>query len=147
LLYIAQVMKPMDEAVVENLSTLANLALTYGSNLMIAEGLDVLPISVVVLILVLLAARLVKRKHGGFLNSFRAQGGFTNSGRLFESQRSPVLKPCPGCAEQLPLAAILCDTCDYNFLAERPGRGQALLQPPQPMTHEVPKRKIASVEL
>jgi len=150
LLYIAQVMRPMDEAVVENLSTLANLVLTYGSNVMTAEGLDILPISAIALILVFLAARIVKRKHGGFLKSFRARGAFTNkrgSGRFFESQRSPAVKPCPSCTEQLPLSAIMCDTCDYNFLAERPGRGQALLQPPQPMTHEVPKRKIASVEL
>ena len=57
-------MRPMDEAVVENLSTLANLVLTYGSNVMKAEGLDILPVSAIALILVFLAARIVKRKHG-----------------------------------------------------------------------------------
>ncbi|MGH8546960.1 MAG: hypothetical protein ACREX3_25780, partial [Gammaproteobacteria bacterium] len=89
MLYIAQLMKPMDEAIVENLSTLANLVLTYGSNLMIADGLERLPISLAVLILVLLTARNVNRKRGGFLKSFRARDPFTDSGRLFESQRSP----------------------------------------------------------
>jgi hypothetical protein len=148
LLYIGQVVKPMDEAIVENLSYLANLVLTYRSIVMIAEGLDILPITAAALILVLLAARIVKRKHGSFLKSSRARGTGTNkgpSGRLFKSQRSPALKPCPNCAEQLPLTAIICDTCDYNFLAERPGRGQKLLPPPQPMTHEVPEHKIVSV--
>jgi len=119
----------MDEAIVENLSNLANLVLTYGSTLMIAEGLDILPITAAALILVLLAARIVKRKRG-VLKSFRARGSVTNkraSGRLFESNRSPALKPCPTCAEQLPLSAIICHACDYNFLAERPGRGQKLL--------------------
>jgi hypothetical protein len=137
----------MDEAVMENLSYLANLVLTYGSTLMIAEGLDILPITAVALILVLLAARIVKRKRG-VLKSVQAQDTFTHkraAGRLFKSQRSPVLKPCPNCAEQLPLSAIMCDTCDYNFLAERPGRGEKLLPPPQPMTHEVPENRIASV--
>ena len=47
---------------VENLSNLANLVLTYGSMLVIAEGLDILPIVAVTLILVLLTARVVKRK-------------------------------------------------------------------------------------
>jgi len=139
----------MDEAIVENLSNLANLVLTYGSTLMIAEGLDILPITAAALILVLLAARIVKRKRG-VLKSFRARGSVTNkraSGRLFESNRSPALKPCPTCAEQLPLSAIICHACDYNFLAERPGRGQKLLPSPQPMTHEVPEQKIASAKL
>jgi hypothetical protein len=146
LLYIGQVVKSMDETIVENLSNLVNLVLTDGSALMIAGGLDIPSITALILILVLLA-RIVKRKHTGFT---RARGTVTHkraSGRLFESQRSPALKPCPNCAEQLPLSTIICDTCDYNFLAERPGRGQKLLSAPQPMTHEVPKQNIASAGL
>ena len=137
---------PMD---VENLSNLANLVLTYGSTLVIAEGLDILPIIAVALILVLLTARIVKRKRS-VLKSFRARGTVNNkrsSGRLLKSQRSPVMKPCPSCAEQLPLSAIICRTCGYNFLAERPGRGQTLLPSPQAMTDEAPEQKLASAEL
>ena len=137
---------PMD---VENLSNLANLVLTYGSTLVIAEGLDILPIVAVALILVLLTARIVKRKRS-VLKSFRARGTVNNkrsSGRLLKSQRSPVMKPCPSCAEQLPLSAIICRMCGYNFLAERPGRGQTLLPSPQAMTDEAPEQKLASAEL
>jgi len=150
LLYIGQVGEAMDEAIVENLSNLMNILSTYGSTLMIAEGLDILPITAVALILVLLTARIVKRKHGGFFRSFRTRRTGTNqraSGRLFNSHRGSTLKPCPNCAEQVPLSAIICDTCDYNFLAERPGRGQKLLPSPQPMTHEMPEQKIVSAEL
>jgi hypothetical protein len=139
----ARLVWPMDEAMVENLSSLANLVLTYGSTPVIAEGLDILAMTAVALILVFLAARIVRRKHGGFLQSFRAGEAVTNRyalGRLFNSPRIPALKPCPNCAAQLPLSAILCDTCDYNFLAERPGRGQKLL----PSPHEVPEQKIAA---
>ena len=54
---------PMD---VENISNLANLVLTYGSTLVIAEGLDILPIIAVALILVLLAATDSEKKTGRF---------------------------------------------------------------------------------
>jgi hypothetical protein len=134
----------MDETIVEDLSNLANLLLDDGRSLMIAGGLEILPITAVALILVLLVTRIVKRKH------FRARGTGTHkhaSGRLFERQRSPELKPCPTCNEQLPLSAIICDICDYNFLAARPGRGQKLLPSPQPMTHEMPEREIPSLGL
>jgi hypothetical protein len=147
LLYIRQVLKPMD---VENFSNLANRVLTHSSTLVIAEGLDILAITALALILVLLAARMVKRKRG-VVKSFRARGTTANNkraaGRLFERQRSLALKPCPNCAEQLPLSAVICDTCEYNFLAERPGRGQTLLPSPQAMTDEALKQKIASAGL
>ena len=120
----------MEEAILENLSNFANLVLTYSNSLMIAEGLDIFSITGVALILVLLAARIVKRKRG-ILKFFRARSTAV-SGRLFASQHAPALKPCPNCAEQLPPSAIICDICDYNFLAERPGRGQKLLTSPNP---------------
>jgi hypothetical protein len=128
----------MSEAVLEILSNLGNLVMAFGSTLMIAGGLDMFLVTTGALILIPLAARIVKRKHGGFRKSFRPRGRASHgraSGRLLESRRGPVLKPCPNCAEQLPLSAIMCHFCDYNFLAERPGRGQNLLPPPQPFTH------------
>jgi hypothetical protein len=144
LLYIGQVVKQMDEAILENFSILANLILTHGSALLIVDGLDMLSLTALVLILVLLT-RIVKRKRG-VRTSLGTGGAGTHkraSVRLFENRRSPVLKQCPNCAEQLSLSAIVCDKCDYNFLAERPGRGQRLLSAPQPMNREVAEQKIA----
>jgi hypothetical protein len=146
LLYIGQVVKPMNEVILENLSSLANLVLTNGNTLLIAEGLDVLSVTALILIFVLLA-KIVKRIRD-VRKSLRARGTGSHkraSGRLFESHRAPALKQCPNCAEQLPLPVIICQMCDYNFLAERPGRGQNLLSAPQPMTREVPVQKIAPV--
>src|SRR4029077_10488953 len=123
-----------------NLSTLANLVLTDGRMLMIAGNSDILHFAAMALILVLLTARIVKRKRGGFFKSSRARRTSTNKSvadRFFENKRMPALKPCPNCAEQLPLSALVCDACDYNFLAARPERGQKLLLPPQPMTYGV----------
>jgi len=111
---------------------------------MITGGLNILPIAAVALILVLFAATIARKKFGGFVKPYRGRNK-RGSRRLFESHRGPVLKPCPNCAEQLPVTAIICDICDYNFLAERPGRGQRLL--PQPSTQEVAEQNIASAEL
>jgi hypothetical protein len=124
-------MKTIGETIVENLPTLTNVVLTYADNL-IAENLDVLSLSAVTLTLAFLVAKRLRRKRT-VSKSFQADESFTRkrvTGRLFKSQRTPVLKPCPSCAQQLPLSAIMCDTCDYNFLAERPGRRQVLLAAP-----------------
>ena len=120
-------MKTIGETIIGNLPSLANFVLTYADNV-IAENLDVLSLSAVTLTLAFLAAKRLRRKRT-VPRYFRAHESFTRkrvTGRLFESKRSPVLKRCPSCARQLPLSAIMCDTCDYNFLAERPSRRQAL---------------------
>ena len=144
LLYIGE---SMYETLVENLSHLTNLISTYGSIFMITDGLDIASITGIAAILVLLAGRRVTRKRHAHKSS-RSRGSTTNKrtfGRRIKSQ--PTLKPCPSCAERLPLSAIICGTCDYNFLAERPGRGQNLLPSPEPMTHEAPEHKFSSVML
>jgi hypothetical protein len=140
---------PVDEPVMENLSSLANLVWTYGTRLLMAEGLDTFLIIAVSLMLILFTAKTVRRKRS-VRKSFRVRRTATKkraSGRLSKRQRRAVLKPCPSCAEKLPVSAIICDACGYNFLAERPGRGQALLPSPHPMNHEAPEQKIASAEL
>src|SRR5262245_15691195 len=140
---------PVDEPMMENLSNLANLVWTYSTRLLIAEGSDTFLIVAVSLMLVLFTAKTVGRKRS-VRKSFRVRRTAPKkrgSGHLFKSQRRPVLKPCPSCVGKLPLSAIICDACGYNFLAERPGRGQALLPSPQPMNHEAPEQKIASAEL
>ena len=134
-------MKTIGETIIGNLPNLTDIVLTYADNL-IAESLDVLSFSAVTLTLALLAARRLRRR--SLAISFQAHDSFIRQrvpGRLFKSQRSPLLKECPSCAQQLPLSAIMCDACDYNFLAERPGRRQALLQPPTPLTNETPQQK------
>jgi hypothetical protein len=131
----------MDEVIAENLPNLANIVLTYGSKLLIAAGQDPIAIAAVALIVVLLAVRMVKRKRGVFRSS-RPRGSVSN-----KRASSPTVKPCPNCAEQLPITAIICGICDYNFLAERPGRGQKLLSSPQAMAQEMLEQKIVSTEL
>ena len=113
----------------ENFLTLAELALMDIGSFMRAGAVNPLHISAIALMLVFLGLRMVKRKAASSSESFVAER--THSGRFFERQRIPTPKKCPNCAEQLPLLAIICEVCDYNFLAERPGRGQNLLPPPE----------------
>ena len=134
-------MNAMSETIVGDLSTLMNVGLTHAGTL-IAESSDVLSLSAA-LTLALLAAKMFREKRSAS-KAFQAHDSFSRKrvGNLFKSQRTPVLKPCPSCAQQLPLTAIICDTCDYNFLAERPGRRQVLLQPPKPLIHETHSKNL-----
>jgi len=140
----------MCEAIMENLSTLVKLVVTDGSTFMIAEGINILHFSAIALILVFLTARLAKKKYGSFFRSFTAENAFTNncvSDRFFSTQRIPALKNCPHCAEQLPLSALICDACEYNFLSRMVGGRHKLLPSPEPMTREVSKPSFVSAGL
>ena len=129
-----------------NFSTLAIFALADGRAFILAEGLDILDFFAIALILVFLVGRIVKRKQSGFSKSAPVRGTSTHTAaRFFEGKHIPPLKPCPHCARQLPLSAIICEQCDYNFLAARPGRGQKLLPSPQPMIYEESDQSSASV--
>jgi hypothetical protein len=126
----------------ENFLTWAALALMDARTPMIA-GLDILHISAIALILIFLRLRMVNKKSGSPFKYFRAASATANhgaSGRFLEIRRIPALKNCPNCAEQLPLSALMCDACDYNFLAAMPGRGQKLL----PAPHQMSEQRIAS---
>lgn len=129
----------------ENFLTLAIFAVADVRTIRIAEGIDLLDISAIALILIFLIGRIVKRKQSGFAKSSQARATSARTAdRFFEIRHIPALKPCPNCAEQLPLSALVCDACDYNFLAARPGRGQKLLPPPEPTTHEISHESMVS---
>ena len=128
-----------------NFSTLAIFALADGRAFILAEGLDILDFFAIVLILVFLVGRIVKRKQSGFSKSAPVRSTSTHiAARFFEGKHIPPLKPCPHCARQLPLSAIICEQCDHNFLAARPGHGQKLLPSPQPMIYEESDQSSAS---
>ena len=41
-----------------------------------------------------------------------------------------AFKKCPKCADQLPLSALVCDACEYNFLSGFVGHRHKLLPAP-----------------
>ena len=115
--------------------------------LMTADSL-MIQLSAIALIIVFLAARWTKRSHGGFFKSAIGAGDAMDHCapvRFFEPRRTPAVKACPSCTQELPLSALLCDACDYNFLAARPG--QKRLPSPEPMTFEATEPKFATAAL
>jgi hypothetical protein len=118
----------MQEAIMQDFLNMAEFVLMDIGSFMSAGAVGPLHISAIALVLAFLRLRIESRKAASLSASFVAEG--SHSGRLFERQRIPTPKKCPNCAEQAPLLALLCESCDYNFLAERPGRGQKLLPPP-----------------
>ena len=135
----------MNEVILKNISDMVNFLLRDGGDTMMTAGMQI-AIGAVALILVLLLARLKSRNFRGRHRTHYKVNQRASS-RLFEKKLPPERKPCPNCAEQLPLSAIICNKCDYNFLAARPGRGQNLLPSPEAPIHEVFDQKVSSTGL
>jgi hypothetical protein len=111
---------------------------------MLNGSLEILQLSAIAVIVTFLALRFLKRKKPrDFFESFQTTSSPGNAG-IFERQRVAATKKCPGCEQQLPLAAIICEGCDYNFLAARPDRSHSMLPAPEPFPGEPEQQKIAS---
>jgi len=107
---------------------------------MSAENLDILHFFAPAIILMLLIARIGNRKPSGFFKSLVAGGVFSNdyaADRMFEKHHIPASKKCPNCAEPLPLSALICEACDYNFLSGMVRHGNQLLPSPQSLPHKM----------
>jgi hypothetical protein len=120
----------MYEAISQILS-LVTLAVTNGSTLMLDGDSDVLHFLAIALILAFLTARIASKKDGSFFKWFLAGAllGIIALPVAILKRHHAVLsvKKCPKCAEQLPLSALVCDTCEYNFISRIVGHGQKLL--------------------
>jgi hypothetical protein len=136
----------MWEGITTKFSTLAPLLGTDGITAMIAEGSKISYFTVIALIFIAFMARIVRRSYKFFFGSlvrgrpFRKERAFD---RMFERRQIVASKKCPHCAEPLPLSAVLCDACDYNFLSEMVGTGQKLLPSPEPLAHEAMEQRYA----
>ena len=114
---------------------------------MIAAGLNLFLYFAIASILVFLAAVIAKRRYGVSLKSLISGIRLKTSSatdRIFEKRRIPTLKKCGNCSEQLPLSALMCDACGYNFLSGMVGRGHKMLPAPETPTQEVAKQSFAS---
>jgi uncharacterized membrane protein len=124
----------MYEAISQSLS-LVTLVVTNGSTLMIDGGSDILHFLAMALTLAFLTARIASMKDGSFFKWFVAGallGIIALPVAIFKRHHVVLsaLKKCPKCAEQLPLSALICDACDYNFLSRIVGHGHKLLASP-----------------
>ena len=144
LLHLRSPVKPMRE--VESGTLRPQFHGRDGRKFMIAEVLKILAFSAIPLFLVFIAARSAKRKYGISFRSLFAGIHLRNNfstDRMFEKQHISALKKCRNCSRQLPLSALICDDCGYNFLSGMVGHGHAMLPAPEPPTQEVSKQHFA----
>jgi hypothetical protein len=138
--YALSLVKPMYEAVLMGFSSIVTVVAASGIT-MTVEELNILHFSTIALTLALLTARIASKKDGSFFKWFVAGAIFgiialpiaifkrKHDGRPAHESLM-TLKTCPNCAEQLPLAALVCGTCDYNFLSMTVGYRHKLLPAP-----------------
>ena len=101
---------------------------------------DVLYLNAIAAILLLLIVRMHK------------QGSIRLLPKLFDRSRGPKelsilsFKKCPQCADQLPVSALVCDACDYNFLAGSILRHKLLPASESGIHHESTHVRIAHLD-
>ena len=138
--YTLSLVLPMYEAVLMGFSSIVTVVAASGIT-MTVEDLNIVHFSTIALTFALLTARIASKKNGSFFKWFVAGAIFgiialpiaifkRKHDGLPAHESLMTLKTCPNCAEQLPLAALVCHTCDYNFLSMAVGYRHKLLPAP-----------------
>ena len=96
--------------------------------------------ALIALILTLLVVR-TSRNQGGLRSLFSKpiQKSFTKKRDLTVL----VFKKCPQCDEQMPVSTLVCDSCDYNFLASSILRHKMLPAPQSSNVGVAPQQAFA----
>jgi hypothetical protein len=84
----------------------------------------------VAFVTVILGARIANRKTGGLFIWCSRKLPFRNTKAASQRAALAALKACPTCTEQLPLSALVCERCEYNFLSGAAGHRHKLLPAP-----------------
>jgi len=98
------------------------------------DGTSIFRLLTIALTLAFLTAGIARNKGGSFLKWFLAGalvGIIALPIAIFKREKvaSPAQKQCPKCAEQLPMQAVVCDACDYNFLSMTAGNQHKPMPP------------------
>ena len=132
----------MYEMISINLSSFSTHAMANGSMRMI--GSDILYYCAIALILGFLTAKIGSKKGGTFFQWFVAGalvGVIALPVAILKKERVALLalKKCPKCAGQIPLSALVCDGCDFNFISGFAGHRHKML----PAPNEPPARDVS----
>jgi hypothetical protein len=102
---------------------------------------DLFSVAAIALLVPLIAIRIARHKARSQVHEFA--GRALNPFRKNEATALTALKKCPGCAEELPLSALICDGCDYNFLAGSARYKHKMLPAPDYHAEQQPTRQLA----
>ena len=99
---------------------------------------DLLSYIAIVFILALLIGRIVHKQGLMKFQRFLPE-------RLTRKSELPIMifKNCPQCSDQLPVSALVCDACDYNFLARSILRHKLLPAPEASINSEPARQPLA----
>lgn len=103
---------------------------------------DVVSYAAITLVVGLLVARVLRKHAGTSLQSLLPEALTQTFARKSELAVL-AFKKCPKCADQLPVSALVCDACDYNFLAGSILRHKLLPAPEDSMRKAATQRSLA----
>ena len=110
---------------------------------MLITNLDIVLYAAIVPILAMLIVRIARENAGSALRASLSEALKKGCGKK-DHFAGPALKKCPKCNEQLQLSALVCDACDYNFLAGSvTHRHKMLPAPSEPLPQEVSGQTFA----
>jgi hypothetical protein len=126
--------KPVFEAILKDFSSFVMLVVERGTTGTV-DGLTIIYLSIMGLTLAFLTGAIANHKGGSFFKWFVAGallGIIALPIAIFKRKQvfRPELKQCPKCAEQIPIHALVCDGCDYNFLSMMVGYRHTPVPPP-----------------
>ena len=124
----------MFEAISKSFSSSVVLMLEHETTGISVDGLSIFRLLTIALTLAFLTAGIAHNKGGSFLRWFLAGalvGIIALPIAIFKREKvvGPGQKQCPKCAGQLPMQAVVCDGCDYNFLSMRAGNRNKPMPP------------------
>jgi hypothetical protein len=102
------------------------------------------------LILIMVAAWTAKKPIAAFFKSYPTSRAFTHNllaARWLAPKPILAQKNCPHCAVPMPISALFCDACDYNYLSGSLGTRQKSLPAPASMKRKVSKPHLVSSRL
>ena len=102
---------------------------------------DLFAIATIAVLVPSIAIRIARHKADSRVHEFA--GRALNPFRKHNTPALSALKKCPACAEQLPLSALICEGCDYNFLAGSVRYRHKMLPPPEPDVEQQPTQRLA----
>ena len=103
---------------------------------MLITNLDIVLYAAILPILAMLIVKVTRNKTGSIPKLSLPRALQKSYGKK-DHFAGPTLKKCPKCNEQLQLSALVCDACDYNFLAGSVTyRHKMLPAPSEPMGQE-----------
>ena len=109
------------------------------------KRLSIFGLLIMVLTLAFLTAGIANHKGGSFFKWFLAGalvGIIALPITIFKRKETALRaqKHCPKCAKQLPIQALVCDACDYNFLSMMVGCQVKPAPPPREQPAQLSRR-------